>query len=387
MLVRVALLFCVLAFVAGVSAPTRAKAEIQSFDCRPGDVLVGFKARTGVWVDRIAGVCGHWNPQQGRIDSTYDGPLMATSGGGEPRAPAICPPDAAVTAGYYYLVNQNGSQVAERIKLVCHRLTSDHNETVEQPTIYDVGGARDDDHLIGESEALMGPQGSDVLLCLDRNGQVATGYQANVAQFVGQIVLHCGDWPAPAIHLSRLGHAGLGVAAPEPTQVTQSPADLARERRRIGAGPDFSRATSSPGLASQSRLGAGASGASSANASPPAVGAGFDDRLAAATADAMPQAAGGWQTSEGAMKLKQIGDSLEAAYGGDNGSVHGQLHGRALYGVWAEASSSHRCPSAQYNSAYWGRVEWVFSPDGSSFEGRWSYCDGPMSSGWSGHRN
>lgn len=97
---------------------------------------------------------------------------------------------------------------------------------------------------------------------------------------------------------------------------------------------------------------------------------------------------GPWDTSEGPMTIERLaGNAVRAAYGADQGRIVGQLEDSKLSGQWIERFSDRRCASEVDGSAYWGWVQFDFTVDGSSFEGRWGYCENasPVLP-WSGRR-
>lgn len=190
-----------------------ARASPQGTDCGPNGYLIGFNSRTGVWVDRLQAVCGVWDPAAGRIVSTFNGKLIATSTGGAAKPPAICPAGGAITDLRGSIPKINGNFVAENITISCSSLTAPHPEFAERRHIPTSGSGRSDDDgnlltslvsdyvkvaslgLLSYNAATGGTDFSST--CAPNT--VAVGYQADAAQSVGLISLKCGPWPVAAV--------------------------------------------------------------------------------------------------------------------------------------------------------------------------------------------
>ncbi len=95
---------------------------------------------------------------------------------------------------------------------------------------------------------------------------------------------------------------------------------------------------------------------------------------------------GAWNTSEGAMTIRQSGSRFTSTYGGDNGRIEATVQGATATGYWAEDGSAQQCPTMRLGSYFWGRIVWTLSPNGQHFEGRWSYCNAEPGSPWTGDR-
>lgn len=94
--------------------------------------------------------------------------------------------------------------------------------------------------------------------------------------------------------------------------------------------------------------------------------------------------AGTYNSTEGAMTLRQQGDRVTGRYGSDNGELTGVLYDRTMDGFWFEDNSAHRCSTAKNGRYYWGRISITFTDDG--FSGQWGYCNDSPTSPWSGTR-
>ncbi len=94
--------------------------------------------------------------------------------------------------------------------------------------------------------------------------------------------------------------------------------------------------------------------------------------------------AGTYNSTEGAMTLRQQGDRVTGRYGNDNGELTGVLYDRTMDGFWIEDSSARRCSTAKNGRYYWGRISIEFTDSG--FSGQWGYCNDALTSAWSGTR-
>lgn len=94
--------------------------------------------------------------------------------------------------------------------------------------------------------------------------------------------------------------------------------------------------------------------------------------------------AGTYNSTEGAMTLRQQGDRITGRYGNDNGELTGVLYDQTMDGFWIEDSSARRCSTAKNGRYYWGRITMEFTDNG--FSGQWGYCNDALTSAWSGTR-
>ncbi len=113
------------------------------------------------------------------------------------------------------------------------------------------------------------------------------------------------------------------------------------------------------------------------------------------TAQAVPAGAGSvvslagtWEGSEGTLDLRAVGSGrFHGNYTTDQGRVFFTLAGRQVTGYWVEADSNRRCDTPRDGSYHWGKVKLQVSPDGSTMEGDWTYCDSDEASGtWTWRR-
>jgi hypothetical protein len=80
--------------------------------------------------------------------------------------------------------------------------------------------------------------------------------------------------------------------------------------------------------------------------------------------------------------------TVEGTYDYQDGKVYGQMTGSVLEGKWSQTASGSKCERPELGSYYWGRIKWTFAPDGKSFSGSWSYCNGEVGAGdWTGTKN
>lgn len=98
----------------------------------------------------------------------------------------------------------------------------------------------------------------------------------------------------------------------------------------------------------------------------------------------VPNLEGIWSSSEGVITFRQQGNRVAGRYPNDNGEIVGTLHNNTLSGYWIEDMSAERCSTPKNGRYYWGRVELRFS--GTTFNGKYGHCDGPMKSPWGGER-
>ena len=92
-----------------------------------------------------------------------------------------------------------------------------------------------------------------------------------------------------------------------------------------------------------------------------------------------------WDTDFGRMYINELGaPQFAATYEFNSGRVFGRLYQRRFEGTWVQGRSSERCRKRVAGSRYWGRAEFVFDRSLTQFQGRWSYCGGPMDGKWSG---
>jgi hypothetical protein len=90
---------------------------------------------------------------------------------------------------------------------------------------------------------------------------------------------------------------------------------------------------------------------------------------------------GKWESKEwGTMELTQTGGSVTGTYTWDEGRIDGTVNGNVLRGIWSE-SPSYAPPDDA------GDFEFILSPDGNSFTGKWRYgSSGDWEGDWSGER-
>ena len=100
-----------------------------------------------------------------------------------------------------------------------------------------------------------------------------------------------------------------------------------------------------------------------------------------ATPTAMPSGTwtGVWDTSWGPMALTQSDGSVTGTYEYDQGMIQGTVQGNKLIGTWSEYPS-YAPPDDG------GEFEFIMSPDGNSFLGRWRYDSSGDWSEWTATR-
>ena len=73
------------------------------------------------------------------------------------------------------------------------------------------------------------------------------------------------------------------------------------------------------------------------------------------------------------LTMWKNGNKVSGTYKYRDGKVEGILNGNVLTGTWTQNNGK-------------GKIRFVFSPDGSSFEGKWGYNDSEPTSKWNGKR-
>jgi hypothetical protein len=101
----------------------------------------------------------------------------------------------------------------------------------------------------------------------------------------------------------------------------------------------------------------------------------------APTPTAMPSTTwtGAWNTNWGRMELTQSDGSVTGTYEHDQGTIQGTVQGNKLIGTWSEYPSYAPPDDA-------GDFEFIMSPDGNSFLGRWRYDSSGDWDEWSATR-
>ncbi|UCH86410.1 MAG: hypothetical protein JSU97_07750 [Dehalococcoidia bacterium] len=79
-----------------------------------------------------------------------------------------------------------------------------------------------------------------------------------------------------------------------------------------------------------------------------------------------PTWTGVWDTNWGNMELTQSDGMVTDTYAHDEGNIQGTVQGNKLIGTWSEYPSYGPPDDA-------GEFEFILSPDGNSFLGRWRY--------------
>jgi len=100
-----------------------------------------------------------------------------------------------------------------------------------------------------------------------------------------------------------------------------------------------------------------------------------------ATPTAMPPGTwtGVWDTNWGPMELTQSDGSVTGTYEHDQGMIQGTVQGNKVIGTWSEYPSYAPPDDA-------GDFEFILSPDGNSFLGRWRYDSSGDWSEWTATR-
>lgn len=88
---------------------------------------------------------------------------------------------------------------------------------------------------------------------------------------------------------------------------------------------------------------------------------------------------GVWNTNWGSMELTQSDGIVTGTYEHDQGEIEGTVQGNKLIGTWSEYPSYAPPDDA-------GEFEFIMSPDGDSFLGRWRYDSAGDWQEWSATR-
>ncbi|MEM1056818.1 MAG: hypothetical protein AAGI52_14945 [Bacteroidota bacterium] len=99
--------------------------------------------------------------------------------------------------------------------------------------------------------------------------------------------------------------------------------------------------------------------------------------------------AGVYQTTFGPLALTPPDEdgNVTGLYTGDEDN-QAQLYGRyrafRLTGLWWEPGREGPCEPDEDGDTYYGSFTFRFMDDGRTFEGTWSWCDGPEEEEWTG---
>ena len=416
---RFSLFLCLIALLIA-ALPSGAHAEVLNSDCQDGDYMVGLAAMAHDYVDRMGAVCAPWQPGTHHLGATYNGPVLALSGGGDPQRP-VCPPDQAMTGIDYLYVLINGPYVIERVQLTCQAVMPPHGQAFPNPQIQTFGDAETQNYTSRDGPAP--PKSSHCLV-----GQVATGFDADVYQYVGEVKLHCASWPAtsppqpppPNLALPPGAEANLDRPGSDFSWGDLPTADPQLCYQRCQAnGTCRSWTYVNPGIKSANAYcylknaipywkndpccvsGVKADSGPMTKFSPEqrwaliqktrTSGQDFARRssVSALSAAGFDSISGEWQTSEGVVTFAQNGDHLDGTYPNNNGRLSLDRAGNSWTGLRYQARSDHPCRQAsRAGGNYWGRAAFIFSNDNRHFDGNWSYCGADAASGakWTGDR-
>ena len=121
------------------------------------------------------------------------------------------------------------------------------------------------------------------------------------------------------------------------------------------------------------------------SASPGSSSSGWPPTPAAAPIDA----SGTWDTSWGAMTLRQEADGrVTGTYENGASQIDARNTANTIEGYWIEPTSTRRCDTARGGSVHWGRVQFVLV-ERDRWVGKYTYCDGPVgrsAADWDGTR-
>lgn len=95
-------------------------------------------------------------------------------------------------------------------------------------------------------------------------------------------------------------------------------------------------------------------------------------RSVTVTANPTGPVSGIWETTYGNMQFYANGTG---EYTSDSGKLQFSLSGTTMTGIWIEPSSAQECESDRGGSNYWGKFEFIFDEEFTSFLGSWGYCE------------
>lgn len=91
-----------------------------------------------------------------------------------------------------------------------------------------------------------------------------------------------------------------------------------------------------------------------------------------------------YSSSSGELTIREWADGRVSGVYGTAGRFDGVLTGDRLVGRWYQEGSNERCRDTQGGTRHHGRIDFQFAPDRTTFAGRWSYCDAPVTEEWTG---
>jgi len=184
---RLSMLLAVL--VLSAIPASQAGAAVISQNC-PGGYLVGFNTMRGVWVDRIGAICRQWNPATQSLGPDVEMPLLATSTGGSAQR-VECPAGYAISDLDYVPAVLQGRDIVENVTLTCKNVSWPHNGSPTRLVVNTAGSGQSDFNPFPYTTFAATPQSSGCDVTQD-----ATGFDADVGQYVSTLNLHCGALPA-----------------------------------------------------------------------------------------------------------------------------------------------------------------------------------------------
>lgn len=108
------------------------------------------------------------------------------------------------------------------------------------------------------------------------------------------------------------------------------------------------------------------------------------ERLRPASAPAV----GSWDSSYGALTIVQRADGRFIGNYSTYGRINGRMDGEGkMVGTFYHPENSGACSTTRQGSTNWGRFEFTFAPDYSSFKGKWNWCDGELNRTWNASKN
>lgn len=180
--------------------------------CPPGYHLVGLEGRVGKWVDKMAPICGSWNPERQGFVNRIPLNWIGTSEGGAPAA-AGCPQGYAVNRWtFWFTVGETlRPKFVSTIHLVCEAAAANRGHFE-----FDFGNT-----ALGYKSAGGGafsppsrPRPSGTNTC--PRSELAIGMEGRSGRFIDALALICGPSPTKLQFEGSLSQAGQATTRQRP---------------------------------------------------------------------------------------------------------------------------------------------------------------------------
>jgi hypothetical protein len=295
----------------------------QEFDCGKGGFLVGFQGHMGAWIDQIQPVCAPWDAANNRLGPVSAGDNFGNVNGGNPTLTR-----AICAPGY----------AVSRI---------DYGMTFPD-----------------------GPPGHvqnlDVTCAMVQNLNAVDSWHPQMLSDNGN--RDTGRWCATPGTIANSMVIGLdGVNITDIHHYCDTPANIIAAAPQAQGAPPSGQAAAPPN-----------SHRPFAKFAEAAIG-----NQSSVPGDLLVE--GTWQTDQGTMTFSQNKSTVTGTY--PAGTVSGVLNNGVLDGNWVQAKADQKCPPAPGQGRFYGLFSFTFSNQNRHFDGRWTYCNTSITSGyWKGDR-